>query len=151
MRKILAVFMALTLLLPAVCWAANEPAAGIINHVMATKIEYRQGQGYLITGPTNIQFNNPAGATSAVARFSTLDQLVFVSGTYKVSQNIIDDASGATIATAKYDHVPIQSDHVVESFVTNWNVPFKAGLYTYQVLVNDTVLASFKIVVENAQ
>lgn len=150
MRKILVVFIVLIFFAPAVCWAENESTVGVINHVMATNIEYHQGQGYVIAGPTNIKFDNPAGVASAISKFATLDQLIFMSGTCKVDLSIIDDASGVTIATAKYDNVLIQNNNSIKSFVTNWSLAFKAGLYTYQLIVNDTVMASFKIVIESS-
>ena len=133
------------------CWAAEDANAGVVNHVMAGKIDYVQGKGFFVTGPANIQFINPAGAASSIAKFATLDQLIFMNGTYKVDLKVIEDATGTVIAEASHNAIPVKADRAIQSFVTDWSLNAKAGLFTYQVVVNNAVIASFKIDVENAQ
>ena len=145
MKKILLAAILMLLLAPATCLAEEEAAAGIVNHVMAAKIEYVQGKGFFVNGPTHIRFLNPAGSVSSTTRFATLDQLVFAGGTYKVDLKMVEDASGAIIAEASHDSVTIKENRTIRSFVTEWSVNAKAGLYSYQVLINNAVVATFKI------
>jgi hypothetical protein len=151
MKKILIAIIMLATFMPAACWAADNPQAWVANHVMAGKIEYVQGQGFLVDGPTDIKFVSHSGANPSVSKFTTLDQIVFMSGTYKIDMKVLEDATGNVVATASHKSVTLSSNNSVESFVTDWSFTAKAGLYTYQLLVNDAVIASFIVDIDNAQ
>ncbi|MBP2640961.1 MAG: hypothetical protein H6Q66_1912 [Firmicutes bacterium] len=151
MRKIVMVWLLVMFLLPAICLAADKNSVSVINHVMANQIEYQQGQGFVVIGPTNIKFENHSGANPSISKFTTLDQLLFMSGTYRVDINIVEDATGKVISTANYNGITFQNNNSIRSFVTDWNLSAVAGLYTYQIMANDALVASFKINIENAQ
>lgn len=149
-KRILSAAILLIILGTSSCWA-EEANAWVINHAMAGKIEYVQGKGFFVNGPTHIKFINPAGSVPAVTKFATLDQLVFMSGTYKIDLKIVDDATGTILSEASHKSVTLKDDRSIQSFVTEWSVTAKSGLYTYQVLVNNTVAAAFKIVIDEAK
>ena len=144
-----ALFLMLSVL-PANCLAAGDSAVGVVNHVMAEKIEYVQGKGFFVNGPAHIRFVMPPGAASTVSKFATLDQLMFMSGTYKVDLKVVDEATGAVLGEASHNSLTVKDDRTIQSFVTDWSLNSKPGLYTYQVIANSAVIASFKIDIANA-
>ena len=151
MKKLLLALTLMLSLFPVHCLAAGDSAVGVVNHVMAGKIDYVQGKGFFVNGPAHIRFVMPPGVASSVSKFATLDQLVFMSGTYKIDLKVLDEATGAVIGEATHNSVAIKDDRTIQSFVTDWSLNAKAGLYTYQVIVDAAVIASFKVDIVNAQ
>lgn len=142
MKRIIALIFILILLVPTVC-LAND--AWVVNHVMAEKIESKPGAGCLVTGFTSVQFEIPAGQTVARHKFSTLDQLLFQAGTFKVEQKIVEDATGSVVAAFKPKSIHVKNDQEIQHFNIGWDFAGKAGMYTYQVFVDDKLIGAFKI------
>lgn len=132
----------LSLLVPTACLAAD---AWVVNHVMAEKIESKPGAGCLVTGFTSVQFEIPAGQPVARHKFSTLDQLLFQAGTFKVEQRIVEDATGSVVAAFKPKTIHVKNDQEIQHFKIVWDFAAKAGMYSYQVVVDDQVIGAFKI------
>lgn len=147
MKKIL-LLLAILLVTITSCQAAEEPSAWMVNHVMASKIDYVQGTGFIISGPTNIKFLTHTGTNSAITKFTTLDQLLFFAGEYKIDIKIVEDTSGNVVANASHNSFHAQRNNVNQSFLSNWTVNTKTGLYTYQLFVNNNIIASYKIYIE---
>lgn len=148
MKRIIALVFLLSLLVPTVCLAAD---AVMINHVTADKIECSPGKGCFVTGPTSILFEVPAGAPTANLKFTTLDQVMFLAGTYNVEQKIIEDVTGQVVSAAKHNSSTVKTNQETRHLTTNWNFAAKMGMYTYQVVVNNEVIATFKIRVITAK
>ncbi len=148
MKKIIAIVFLLSLFVPTICLAAD---AELVNHVMAGKIEYVQGQGCFVTGPISIQFEVPAGSAASNHKFTSLDQVLFMAGTFNVKQKIVEDATGAVVVAAQHDSITVKNNQEIRSFSNEWNFAAKVGLYTYQVVVNNEVIATFKISIIAAQ
>ena len=142
MKKVFAAIILTSLFLPTVCLAADP---GVINHVMASKIECAAGKGCEVIGSTSVQFEVPKGQPGAKHKFSTLDQLVFDAGTYKVEQRIVDDATRQVAAAVKPNSITVRNNQEVRHFNINWEFGSKFGSYTYQILVDDKVIGAFKI------
>lgn len=142
MKRIIAIIFVLSLFLPTVCLAAD---AWVVNHVMADKIESMPGSGCLVRGLTNVQFEIPAGQPVARHKFSTLDQLLFQAGTFKVEQRIVEDATGQVVAAFKPNRIKMINNQEIQHFNIGWDFAAKAGMYTYQVIVDDQVIGAFKI------
>ena len=138
----------MTILVPTVCLAAD---AMMVNHVMAEKIECSPGKGCFITGSTSILFEVPAGSTSSNLKFTTLDQVLFMPGTYTVEQKIIEDVTGRVVAAGKHNIGTVKSNQEIRHLTTDWNVVVKMGMYTYQIVVNNEVIATFRIRVITAK
>ena len=149
MKKLIVAIFIVSLFLPAICLAAD---AGVINHVMAAKIEYVQGKGHVVVGPVNMQFMVPAGSVGAKHKFTTLDQLLFMKGgTFKVEQKIVEDATGQVVSAANRDSFTVKNSQTILPFVTDWDFGAKVGVYTYQIVANNEVIAAYKISIIAAQ
>ena len=141
MKKMITLMFLLALLVPTICLAAD---VGIVNHVMAEKIECAPGKGCLINGPTSIMFEMPAGETASMIKFTSLDQLMFLVGTFNVEQNILQDVTGQVVASAKHNKLIITSNQEIRHLTTDWKVAAKMGIYTYQLKVNNEEVAMYK-------
>ena len=148
MKRITAIFFLMLLLMPTVCLAAD---AVMINHVMAEKIECTQGKGCFITGPTSVVFELAPGSTASNLKFTTLDQIMFLVGTFNVEQRIIEDVTGQAVAVAKHNTSIIKSNQEIRHLSTDWSFAAKMGMYTYQVVINNEVIATYKIRVLGAR
>ena len=142
MKRIIPLVFLLSLLVPTVCLAAD---AGVVNHVMANKIECTQVKGCAVTGSTIVQFEIPKGQPGAKHTFSTLDQLIFDTGTFKVEQKIVEDATGKVVAAIKPNSITVKNNQEIRHFNIAWDFDAKLGSYTYQVVVDDKVIGAFKI------
>lgn len=142
MKRIIAIMFMLILLVPTVCLAAD---AWVVNHVMADKIEITSVAGCLVKGSTSAQFEIPAGHLVARHQFSTLDQLLFQAGTFKVEQRIVEDATGQIVAAFKPNSIQVKNNQEIRHFNIAWDFAARAGMYTYQVFVDDQLIGAFKI------
>ena len=75
MKKFVVTTFLIALLISSVCLAAD---AGVVNHVMANKIECAPEKGCAVIGSTNVQIEIPKGQPGAKHTFSTLDQLILI-------------------------------------------------------------------------
>lgn len=142
MKKFVVTIFLTALLLSSVCLAA-EP--GVVNHVMANKIECAPEKGCAVLGSTNVQIEIPKGQPGAKHTFSTLDQLIFDIGTFKVEQKIVEDATGNVVAAIKPNIITVKNNQAIRHFNLAWDFGAKLGSYTYQVVVDDKVIGAFKI------
>ena len=142
MKLILLLVLGIALLVPTVCLAAE---LGVVNHVLAEKIELVEGRGFVVSGPTIIQFQISPGQAAAKHKFSVLDQIIFNAGTYKVEMRIIDDSSGQVVTNVKPQSVSVKNSPEVQTFITNWEFASKSGMYTYQIIIDGQAKAAFKI------
>lgn len=149
MRKKIAVFVLVVLMaVPAFCFAAD---AGVINHVVAAKFQNVPGKGILVDGPLLGVFVIPPGTTAPGFKISSLDQLVLKPGNYRVDLKIIEDATGRQTDIATHNNVSIKREQPIVTLQSQLGLTTKAGLYTYQVVVNNEVIATFKISVVDGQ
>ena len=142
MKKFVVTIFLTALLLSSICLAAD---AGVVNHVMANKIECAPEKGCAVMGSTNVQIEIPKGRPGAKHTFSTLDQLVFDTGTYKVELKIVEDATKKVIAVIKPNSITVKNNQEIRHFNNAWEFDAKLGSYTYQVVVDDKVIGAFKI------
>ena len=142
MKKFIVTIFLTALLISSVCLAA-EP--GVVNHVMANKIECEPAKGCSVTGSTNVQIEIPKGQPGAKHTFSTLDQLIFDTGAFKVEQKIVEDATGNVVAAIKPNNITVKNNREIRHFNLAWDFEAKLGSYTYQVVVDDKVIGAFKI------
>lgn len=142
MKRVFIILVLVSFLLPTKGLAAD---VGVINHVMGNKIECGAGKGCEVIGATSVQFVVPKGQTGAKHKFSTLDQLIFDAGTFKVEQRIVEDETKQVVAAIKPNMVTVRTNQEVRHFNINWDFGSKWGVFTYQILVDDKVIGSFKI------
>jgi len=148
MRKIIVTIFLLSILGSTVCQAAG---AVMINHVMAEKIDCINGKGCFVTGPISVVFELSAGATASNLKFTTLDQIMFLVGTYNVEQKIIEDVTGKVVTSAKHKSSTVKNNQEFRHLTVDWKFAAKMGMYTYQVVVNDEMIATYKIRVVGAR